>query len=70
MSAALIGIAVTIAIALLGVVFSLGKLYQKVDDIASKVDSIVQLETELDGLGNRTTALEVRVGMRRAADAS
>jgi len=65
---ALIGIGITVALALAGATFSFGKLTQTVSDLKIKIEHIGTLEKKVDNLSERISALEAVIGERRKAD--
>lgn len=65
---AVLGIGIPFTVALGGAIFSFGKLTQTVSDLKTKFESIGMLETKVDNLAERISALEAIIGERRKTD--
>ncbi|MCD6291523.1 MAG: hypothetical protein J7M34_13550 [Anaerolineae bacterium] len=63
---AALGIAVPLFLAFVGAIFSFGKLYQSVTDLAQKVNQIGDLKKKIDDMNKRLTILETLIGRRKS----
>ena len=74
MIAALIAAAVTIAIALIGLAFGCGKIWQTVKNNGTKLDALTAEQSatdeDVDAIDKRVIVLETRNGLRHATQPS